>query len=73
MSGVAINPGSSGGRHSDGVVVPLTTADNLQNLARHKLLPLKQYKTPQRLKSSRDLLLLPLNKMVPRLRGMCGN
>ena len=51
MGGVAINLGSSVGCHSGSGVVPLSTADNLQNLARHKLLPLKQYKIPQRLKS----------------------
>ena len=31
MSGVAINLGGSAGRHSDGAVVPLSTADNLQD------------------------------------------
>ena len=31
MSGVAINLGGPGGRHSSGAVVPLSTADNLQD------------------------------------------
>ena len=42
MSGVAFSLDGSARDHSERGVIPMSTADKLQNLARYKLLPLKQ-------------------------------
>ena len=42
MSGVASSLDGFVGQHSECGVIPMSTADKLQSLARYKLLPLKQ-------------------------------
>ncbi len=51
----------SAGHHSESGVIPMLTADKLENLARYKLLPLKQKTILQKPKIIKDSLMLPLN------------
>ncbi len=70
MSGVASSLDGFVGQHSECGVIPMSTADKLQNLARCKLLPLKQKKKMHKPTIYRDSRLLPLNQKVLRLREL---
>ena len=70
MSGVASSLDGSVGQHSECGVIPMSSADKLQNLARCKLLPLKQKTILHKPKIYRDSRLLPLNQKVLQLREL---
>ncbi len=70
MSGVAYSLDGSVGQHSECGVIPMSTADKLQNLERCKLLPLKQETILHKPKIYRDSRLLPPNQKVLRLREL---
>ena len=70
MSGVASSLDGSVGHKSESVGIPMSTADKLHNLARYKLLPLKQKEVVHKLKTYLYALLPPLNQKVLRLREL---